>query len=60
MSHALVEISGVTRNYQGLRPLRIARLVVAAGERVSIAGLDAPAAELLMNLITGATLPDQG
>ena len=60
MSDAVVEIVDVTRNYHGLRPLRIARLVVASGERVSIAGLDAPAAELLMNLITGAALPDQG
>ena len=56
----LLDIAGVARNYQALRPLRIARLNVTAGERVSIAGLDGPAAELLVNLITGATLPDEG
>src|SRR4029450_1399578 len=30
------------------------------GERVSIAGLDGPAAELMVNLVTGAAVPDQG
>jgi ABC-type transporter Mla maintaining outer membrane lipid asymmetry ATPase subunit MlaF len=35
-------------------------LVVEAGERVSIANLDAQAAETLVNLVTGATLPDEG
>lgn len=57
---SVLEISRVTRSYQALRPLRIAHLAVAPGERVSIAGLDTPAAELLVNLITGAVLPEQG
>jgi ABC-type lipoprotein export system ATPase subunit len=60
VSEPVIDIAGVSRNYQGLRPLRIARLSVGPGERVSIAGLDLPAAELLVNLITGATLPDEG
>jgi putative ABC transport system ATP-binding protein len=30
------------------------------GERVSISGVDAPVAELLVSLITGAAVPDQG
>jgi ABC-type transporter Mla maintaining outer membrane lipid asymmetry ATPase subunit MlaF len=55
-----LELSHVCRNYQGLRPLRIATLAVAAGERVAIVGLDAVAAEVFVNLVTGATLPDQG
>jgi ABC-type lipoprotein export system ATPase subunit len=60
MPEPLLDMAGVSRNYQALRPLRIANLAVAAGECVSIAGLDGPAAELLVNLITGATLPDEG
>jgi ABC-type lipoprotein export system ATPase subunit len=51
---------GVSKNYNALRPLRIASLAIAAGERVSIGGIDAGAGELLVNLITGASLPDAG
>jgi ABC-type lipoprotein export system ATPase subunit len=59
-SAAVLEIDGMTKAYSGLRPLRIRSLRVAAGERVAIAGLDAAAAELLVNLVTGAALPDTG
>ncbi len=57
---AVLEIDNVRKNYAGLRPLRVKRLTLAPGERVALAGFDAPAAELLVNLVTGATLPDQG
>lgn len=60
MSAVVLELRGVRKNYGGLRPLRIKGLAVAAGERVAIAGLDAAAAEILVNLVTGATLPDEG
>lgn len=60
MNAAVIEISGVSKNYSGLRPLRIQDLVVEKGERVAVSGFDAAAAELLVNLITGASLPDQG
>ncbi len=56
----VLEISGVTKAYAALRPLRIRSLRVAAAERVAIVGLDAAAAELLVNLVTGAGLPDAG
>lgn len=56
----VVELAGVVKDYHGLRPLRIAALAIAAGERVSIEGLDAAAAELFVNLLTGASLPDRG
>ena len=56
----VVDFSEVTKNYAGLRPLRIASLQVAEGERVTIRGLDAGAAEVFVNLVTGATLPDAG
>lgn len=55
-----IEIVGVTKSYAALRPLRIAALTVAAGERVALSGLDAGGAELLVNLVTGASLPDAG
>jgi ABC-type lipoprotein export system ATPase subunit len=55
-----LEITGVTKNYQALRPLRLQSLIVAPGERVAVSGVDAGAAEILVNLVTGATLPDEG
>ena len=60
MSVPVVQFDRVVKNYSGLRPLRVAALEVPHGERVAISGLDAVAAELLVNLVTGATLPDEG
>jgi ABC-type polar amino acid transport system ATPase subunit len=56
----LIDVRGVTKHYGGLRPLRLAALTVSAGDRVAITGLDAPAAEILVTLLTGAALPDEG
>lgn len=56
----VIEVRGVSKNYSGLRPLRIAELTILAGERVSIGGIDAGAGELLVNLVTGASIPDAG
>jgi ABC-type transporter Mla maintaining outer membrane lipid asymmetry ATPase subunit MlaF len=56
----VLELSSVSKNYGALRPLRIDRLVLGAGEHLAILGLDQPAAEILINLVTGATLPDRG
>ena len=56
----LLELSDVSRDYQGLRPLRIAALAVQPGEHVAILGLDQTTAEVFVNLVTGATLPDKG
>jgi predicted metal-dependent phosphoesterase TrpH/ABC-type lipoprotein export system ATPase subunit len=50
----------VQKNYHSLRPLRVRELTVAAGERVAVSGVDAGASEVLVNLVTGASLPDQG
>lgn len=55
-----LELAGVVKDYRGLRPLRIADLVVEAGERVAIAGLDRAAAEVFVDLVNGALLPDAG
>jgi ABC-type transporter Mla maintaining outer membrane lipid asymmetry ATPase subunit MlaF len=56
----VVQMTGVVRSHQALRPLRIAALTLARGERVAVHGVDAPAAEVLINLVTGAALPDEG
>ena len=57
---AVLEIVGVSKAYGALRPLRLQQLAVAANESVAIVGLDQGAAEILVHLITGATLPDAG
>lgn len=60
MSAAVVAFSGVVKNYGGLRPLRLADLTITAGERVALGGIDAGGAETVVNLATGAVLPDHG
>ena len=60
MTESILELDGVTKQYGALRPLRVEHLVVAAGEQVALLGFDQPAAEVLINLITGASLPDTG
>jgi ABC-type transporter Mla maintaining outer membrane lipid asymmetry ATPase subunit MlaF len=57
---ALLEMTDVSKDYHGLRPLRIARLSVAPGEQVSLVGFDQSTAEIFVNLVTGASLPDRG
>jgi ABC-type transporter Mla maintaining outer membrane lipid asymmetry ATPase subunit MlaF len=55
-----LELTGVVKDYRGLRPLRIADLSVETGDRVAIAGLDRQAAEVFVDLVNGALLPDAG
>ncbi|MEX2269831.1 MAG: ATP-binding cassette domain-containing protein [Vicinamibacterales bacterium] len=55
-----LEFKGVVKDYRGLRPLRVADLSIVVHERVALAGLDVPAAEVFINLATGAGVPDQG
>lgn len=56
----LIELRGVVKAYQALRPLRIAELVVSSMDRLALSGLDAGAAEMFVHLITGASVPDEG
>ncbi len=56
----LVEIRGLVKEYRALRPLRIEELTVREGEIVSLGGLDLGAAEMLVTLVTGASVPDHG
>jgi predicted ABC-type transport system involved in lysophospholipase L1 biosynthesis ATPase subunit len=57
---ALLDVRGLVKDYQGLRPLRVRELRVDSGRVVSLAGFDAPAAEMFVHLVTGAALPDEG
>jgi len=56
----VVHCTGVVKDYRGLRPLRLLDLQVSAGDRVVLGGIDVIGAEVVTNLINGATLPDQG
>lgn len=56
----ILEIRGLVKQYSALRPLRLQELTIDRGDIVAIAGVDAPAAEMLSTLITGASLPDEG
>ena len=60
MTASVLEFAGVSKEYGGLRPLRIAELRVGADDRVAILGVDQPSADVFVNLATGATLPDAG
>jgi ABC-type lipoprotein export system ATPase subunit len=60
MSAPLVQIAAIVKSYGGPRPLRVVALEIDRGERVTLAGFDAGAAETLVHLITGAALPDEG
>jgi predicted ABC-type transport system involved in lysophospholipase L1 biosynthesis ATPase subunit len=60
MSESLLDMRGVVKEYQGLRPLRIRELSVVPSTVMSIAGIDALAAEVFVHLVTGATLPQEG
>lgn len=59
-SGLVIELTGLSKDYHGLRPLRIEKLALTEGELVAILGLDQPMAETFINLITGAMLPDRG
>jgi predicted ABC-type transport system involved in lysophospholipase L1 biosynthesis ATPase subunit len=60
MSGTLLEIHGLIKDFQSLRPLRLRELVVPPGRVLHLAGLDAAAAEMFVHLVTGAALPDEG
>lgn len=56
----IVELSRVSKAYGGIRPLRVRSLAVAPGAIVALAGFDQATAEVFVNLVTGATLPEEG
>jgi ABC-type sulfate/molybdate transport systems ATPase subunit len=56
----LVELRNISQEYHGLRPLRIQQLELRQGQSLALLGFDLPMAEVLVNLITGTTLPGTG
>lgn len=56
----VLSVRQMSKDYRGLRPLRIADLSLDAAERCAILGLDQSMAEVFVDLVTGRTLPDQG
>jgi ABC-type transporter Mla maintaining outer membrane lipid asymmetry ATPase subunit MlaF len=57
---ALVRLRGVSKDYRSLRPLRIAELDVPPGRSLALLGFDQVTAEVFVDLITAAVLPDSG
>lgn len=55
-----IEMRDVQKDYHALRPLRVRALDVHEGESIALLGFDRAAAEVLVNLITAATVPDAG
>jgi ABC-type transporter Mla maintaining outer membrane lipid asymmetry ATPase subunit MlaF len=55
-----IELRGVSKAYGTLRPLRIRHFALRQGQTVALLGFDRAAAEVLVHLITAATLPDAG
>lgn len=56
----LVRLRNVVKDYKGLRPLRIEALDVHEGQLVALVGLDQAMAEVLVDLMTAAIVPDSG
>ena len=56
----VIDVRDVQKDYRGLRPLRLRRFEVREGESVALLGFDLAAAEVFVNLITAATVPDAG
>jgi putative ABC transport system ATP-binding protein len=56
----VVRVHGVRKEYHSMRPLRIAQFELGSTDTVALLGFDRAAAEVLVNMITGATLPDEG
>jgi ABC-type transporter Mla maintaining outer membrane lipid asymmetry ATPase subunit MlaF len=56
----LVRLRKVTKDYQSLRPLRVEALDLHEGQTLALAGFDRMTAEILVDLITAAIVPDTG
>jgi putative ABC transport system ATP-binding protein len=59
-SPIVVQFRDVTRDYHGLRPLRIRSLTVGASDSIALLGLDEAMAGVLVDLVTAGSLPDTG
>src|SRR5262245_12453254 len=55
-----IHVRDVQKDYHALRPLRVRELDVHDGESIALLGFDRAAAEVFVNLLTAATVPDAG
>jgi lipoprotein-releasing system ATP-binding protein len=56
----VVQLRAVTKDYRSLRPLRVEALDLHAGQILALGGFDRMTGEILVDLITGAIVPDAG
>jgi len=56
----LIEVRDVVKDFRGLRPLRVQLLELHEQQSIALLGFDQNLAEVLVNLLTGAILPDTG
>lgn len=55
-----MQLRRVVKDYRGLRPLRVASLDLHDGQTLALCGFDQMTAEILVDLITAAIVPDAG
>jgi ABC-type transporter Mla maintaining outer membrane lipid asymmetry ATPase subunit MlaF len=56
----LVRLRSVAKDYRSLRPLRVESLDLHQGQTLALCGFDQMMAEILVDLITAAIVPDTG
>jgi ABC-type lipoprotein export system ATPase subunit len=56
----LVQLRQVVKDYRSLRPLRIESLDLHDGQTLALCGFDQMTAEIMVDLITAAIVPDSG
>ena len=56
----VLELLGVSKDYGGLRPLRVEELRLSERDAIALLGFNQESAEILISLVTGSTLPDTG
>jgi ABC-type lipoprotein export system ATPase subunit len=56
----LVQLRNVVKDYRSLRPLRLESLDLHEGQTLALCGFDQMTAEILVDLITAAIVPDTG
>src|SRR5262245_19661641 len=56
----LVQLRQVVKDYRSLRPLRVESLDLHDGQTLALCGFDQMTAEILVDLITAAIVPDTG
>jgi ABC-type lipoprotein export system ATPase subunit len=60
LSAPAIRVRDVQKDYHTLRPLRVRELDVHEGESIALLGFDRAGAEVFVNLLTAATVPDAG